>query len=353
MMVLSSEEKKQYSRHLILEKIGVSGQLLLKKSKVLVIGAGGLGCPVLQYLTAAGVGTIGIIDDDKIEQTNLQRQILYTHATIGAYKAEVAVKKLRTLNPYIKFASYIERITSENAISLFQKYDVIVDGSDNFSTRYLVNDAAVLTKKPVVFGSIFKFGGQVSVFNYKDSATYRCLYPKPPKPQTVPNCSSIGVLGVLPGIIGSLQANEVIKILCNIGDVLANKLLTFDALSLQQYILKYKKNESIIIDSLQSEYDTFCGVNNIENITAEELKQNKDRYAILDVRTHEEFISFNIGGLHIPLDKLQKSIMNLSSEKSIVVCCQSGIRSNKAITMITAERQDLQLINLKNGLSTY
>ena len=220
-MSLSPEENIQYSRHLILNEIGEIGQKKLKASKVLVIGAGGLGCPILQYLTAAGVGTIGIVDFDTVDKTNLQRQILYTHKDIGAFKAEVAANRLAELNPFVNFKIYVEKLTNKNASNLFSSYDIVVDGSDNFPTRYLINDAAVLANKPVVFGSIYKFEGQVTVFNYQNGPTYRCLFPNPPQPSTVPNCSEIGVLGVLPGIIGSIQANEVIKIICEIGQVLS------------------------------------------------------------------------------------------------------------------------------------
>ena len=277
--MLTSEEKKQYNRHLILDKIGEKGQLKLKKAKVLVIGAGGLGCPVLQYLTAAGVGTIGIIDDDVVDQSNLQRQILYTIDDIGISKAITASKKLSKLNPFIKFDVYQEKLTRENAISLFEKYDIIVDGSDNFSTRYLTNDASAITRKPLVYGAIFKFEGQVSVFNYKESGSYRCLYPTPPKPDESPNCSEIGVLGVLPGIIGSLQANEVIKMICEIGEVLTNKVLIYDTLTLRQLTLKFEKSEKANITKLEEDYDFFCGIKIIENeITLSEVERNLENY---------------------------------------------------------------------------
>lgn len=257
-MILSQEENKQYSRHLILDEIGVIGQERLKASKVLVIGAGGLGCPILQYLTAAGVGTIGIIDNDTVDQTNLQRQILYTHTDIGKYKTEVAAKRLAKLNPFVNFVVYVEKLTNQNALNLFSCYDIIVDGSDNFPTRYLANDAAILTNKPLVFGSIFKFEGQVTVFNYQNGPTYRCLYPNPPQANTVPNCSEIGVLGVLPGIIGSIQANEVLKIICEIGEVLSGKLFTFNVLTMEQYKLNFKKNNAIKITGLENDYHFFC-----------------------------------------------------------------------------------------------
>ncbi|NAS31274.1 molybdopterin-synthase adenylyltransferase MoeB [Flavobacteriaceae bacterium R38] len=353
--MFSSEEKQQYNRHLILDEIGESGQAKLKAAKVLVIGAGGLGCPILQYLTAAGVGAIGIIDDDVVDQSNLQRQILYTIDDIGRPKAEVASERLSKLNPFVFFKTYVEKLDTNNAIDLFSEYDIIIDGSDNFPTRYLVNDACVLADKPLVFGSIFKFQGQVSVLNFEDGPTYRCLFPDPPAPDAVPNCSDIGVLGVLPGIIGCLQANEAIKIIVGIGDVLKGKLLYIDALTLQQQILSFKKNDAIEIHQLEDDYDFFCGVNlfDFEEITAAELKENRDAYQILDVRTTKEFDQFNIGGVHIPLEEVTDRISELDADTPIVVCCQSGIRSKKAIEIISEIRDDIDLINLKLGLSSY
>ena len=241
-MALLVEEQQQYNRHIILDEVGLVGQEKLKSASVLVIGAGGLGCPVLSYLSAAGVGRIGIIDHDTVDQSNLQRQVLYAQLDIGTPKVEAAKRYLSLLNPFVKFESYNEKLTCSNAVDFFENYDIIVDGSDNFPTRYLVNDAAVLTGKPVVFGSVFKFEGQLSVFNYNQGPTYRCLYSRPPGENEAPNCSEIGVIGVLPGIIGSLQANEVIKIICGIGEVLSGKLLLFDALSLNQSLLKFLKN---------------------------------------------------------------------------------------------------------------
>ncbi|WBX71931.1 molybdopterin-synthase adenylyltransferase MoeB [Tenacibaculum retecalamus] len=351
-MNLTSEEQKQYNRHLILDKIGEAGQLKLKEAKVLVIGAGGLGCPVLQYLTAAGVGTIGIIDDDIIDQSNLQRQILYTIDDIGLSKAETAAKRLSRLNPFVNFKVYKEKLTNENAISLFEKYDVIVDGSDNFSTRYLTNDAAVITKKPLVYGAIFKFEGQVSVFNYKSSATYRCLYPTPPKPDESPNCSEIGVLGVLPGIIGGLQANETIKIICEIGEVLANKLLMYDTLSMRQMILKFEKSADTAVTELEKDYDFFCGIKSVKNeITFDELQKNLPKYNLLDVRENWERQQHHIKGQHIPLGELQNRFKELNFDKPLVVYCKSGIRSKKAIAFLEEAIDEVIFINLKNGLN--
>ncbi|APZ47595.1 dinucleotide-utilizing protein [Polaribacter reichenbachii] len=348
--MLTSEEKKQYNRHLILDKIGEKGQLKLKQAKVLVIGAGGLGCPVLQYLTAAGVGTIGIIDDDVVDQSNLQRQILYTIDDIGVSKALTASKRLSKLNPFVKFDVYQEQLTRENAVSLFEKYDIIVDGSDNFSTRYLTNDASIITKKPLVYGAIFKFEGQVSVFNFNGSGSYRCLYPTPPKPNESPNCSEIGVLGVLPGIIGSFQANEVIKMICEIGEVLTNKVLIYDTLTMRQLTLKFEKSEKESITKLEEDYDFFCGIKSVKNeITIDEVEKNIELYNLLDVREEYEHEDFNIGGQNIPLSELDDRFDEVDIQKPIVVYCASGLRSKKAIDILKENNKNIILINLKNG----
>ncbi|WP_010177847.1 HesA/MoeB/ThiF family protein [Aquimarina agarilytica] len=351
---LTSEEKNQYHRHLILDQIGMEGQLKLKQTKVLVIGAGGLGCPVLQYLTAAGVGTIGIIDGDKVDQSNLQRQILYTTDDVGHFKAASAASRLSKLNPFVKFEVFNIFLSTENAIDLFNQFDIIVDGTDNFPTRYLVNDACVLANKPLVFGSIFKFQGQVSVFNYKGSGTYRCLFPTPPAPNSVPNCSDVGVLGVLPGIIGSLQANETIKLIVGIGTPLVDKLLYFDALSLQQQVLQFQKNNDIKVTTLESNYEFFCGVSNtndMNTISAEAYLKNKENYHLLDVRTYHEYEDENIGGQHIPLDELDDRMGEIPNSKILVVMCLSGKRSAAAIELLLENNYPKTLLNLDGGIT--
>lgn len=350
--MLTKEEQKQYNRHIILSEVGAAGQVKLKQAKVLVIGAGGLGCPILQYLTAAGVGVIGIIDDDLIDQSNLQRQILYTVEDVGKSKAEMAANRLSKLNPFVQFNVYQEKLTSENAVSLFELYDIVVDGSDNFQTRYLSNDAAVIAKKPLVYGSIFKFEGQVTVFNYDGSATYRCLYPTPPKPEEAPNCSEIGVIGVLPGIIGSLQANEVIKMICGIGEVLANKLLVFDVLSMRQLVLNYSKTERAVITKLEDNYDFFCGIKPVEKeISNEELQENISKYNLLDVREDWEREQYHIGGQHIPLGQLPNRFEEIDASKPVVVYCKSGMRSLRAIDFLEEQLTNADFINLKGGVS--
>ena len=350
-MNLSNEEQKQYDRHLILSEIGLEGQLKLKSAKVLVVGAGGLGCPILQYITAAGVGNIGIIDDDLIDQSNLQRQILYSYNDIGEHKASKAVERLQNLNPFVKFNTYLERLTRKNAIQIFEKYDIIVDGTDNFATRYLVNDAAVLSNRPVVFGSIFKFEGQVSVFNYQNGPTYRCLYPNPPKSNEVPNCSEIGVIGVLPGIIGSLQANEVIKMICNVGEILSGRLLTFNALTMQQSVFEMKKNKNIQVSELENDYDILCDVVQVTSeISLSKLKENASLYNLLDVRRVEEREQKNIGGVHIPLHELANRITDVPLDKPLVVYCKAGVRSKMAIDILIEARIKVELINLERGI---
>ncbi len=351
-MQLSSEEQKQYSRHLLLDEINLEGQLKLKQAKVLVIGAGGLSCPLLQYLAAAGVGTIGIVDNDTVDQTNLQRQILYTIADIGKNKAQCATERLRLLNPYILINSYTEKLSKDNTFELFKAYDIIVDGTDNFATRYLINDAAVLLKKPVVFGSIFKFEGQISVFNYKNGPTYRCLYPTPPKPNESPNCSEIGVLGVLPGIIGTLQANEVLKIVLNLGNVLKGKLLTFNALTMQQMIFAFEKNITITITSLAQDYEEFCGVpKNTKEISFQTYKEQASNYNVLDVRTQTERNEYAIESMHIPLDELAHRFHEIPVNKDLIVYCKFGKRSQLAIEILQNKNFEKALFSLKNGLS--
>ncbi|WP_394344236.1 molybdopterin-synthase adenylyltransferase MoeB [Seonamhaeicola marinus] len=349
--MLSKNEQKIYSRHLRLNEIGAEGQEKLKQAKVLVVGAGGLGCPVLQYLTAAGVGTIGIVDGDVVDVSNLQRQILYAFEDVGKAKAKCASNRLKSLNPFVKFKVYQEFLTNENALGLFKKYDIIVDGSDNFQTRYLCNDTAVITNKPLVFGSIFKFEGQVTVFNYNNGPTYRCLYPTPPSPGAVPSCSDIGVLGVLPGIVGSYQANETLKMILGIGEVLSGKLLTFNALTMNQMSFNFNKNEAINIQVLEDNYDVFCGLPQVdEEITLEVFNGKKMAYNLLDVRDHWERAQDSIGGKHIPLNELPARYTEIEINKPVVVYCKSGIRSKRAIEFLEAAIPNTSFINLKDGI---
>lgn len=340
MASLSKEEYQRYNRHIILPEIKEEGQLKLKNAKVLVIGAGGLGCPVLQYLTAAGVGRIGIIDADSVDISNLQRQVLFKTSDVGKSKAQTAADLLKEINPLLQFDVYQTWLNKENAIDILTPYDIVVDCTDNFPTRYLVNDACVITGKPLVFGAIFKFDGQVSVFNYKEGPTYRCLFPNPPAPGEVPSCSEIGVIGVLPGIIGTLQANEVIKMITGVGEVLSGKFLTFDALTMMQTAFKFKKVEANTkIDSF-TDYQAFCGITTepqSDEITVEELAEwlaeNPD-LQLVDVREDYEHEDYNIGGINIPLSELEDRYSEIDTSKKAVLYCQKGGRSMKALTFL-------------------
>jgi len=349
-MKLNNEEKKRYARHLILPEIGLEGQQKLKQAKVLVIGAGGLGCPVLQYLTAAGIGTIGIIDFDKVDESNLQRQILYNTEDIGKYKAEVAKKKLAKQNPHIQLTAITSQLTANNALDIISQYDIVVDGSDNFATRYLVNDACIILNKILVFGSIYRFDGQVSVFNYKNGPTYRCLYPEPPNDGEMANCAEVGVIGVLPGIVGTLQANEVLKIVTEIGEILSGKLLMFDALTMQFNTFNITANpENKKIDKL-IDYAVFCGTT--KEISADDLREKirqQQDFQLIDVREESEYQLKNIGGVLIPLNALQNNLHKIDKEKETIVHCASGVRSKKAITILK-ENGFTKVYNLKNGL---
>lgn len=348
--MLNEKEIRRYARHLILPEIGEAGQLKLKKAKVLVVGAGGLGCPVLQYLTAAGVGTLGIVDPDKVDESNLQRQILFSTEDIGKYKTEVAREKLERQNPHISIISHISYLHSQNALELISQYDIVVDGSDNFATRYLVNDACVILNKILVFGSIFKFDGQVSVFNYKDGPTYRCLYPDPPGTGEVPNCAETGVLGVLPGICGSLMANEALKIITGIGETLSGKLLLFDALTMQFNTIGIKaipENKQI---AALMDYEAFCGSE--PEITAEQLRNKiklSEDFQLIDVREQSEFNAKNIGATLIPLGELSNNLYKIDPGKEVIVHCASGVRSKKAVAFLK-EKGFKRVYSLKNGL---
>tara|TARA_B100000427_G_scaffold110368_1_gene91518 strand:- start:1390 stop:2502 length:1113 start_codon:yes stop_codon:yes gene_type:complete len=356
-VTLSQAELHRYSRHLILPEVGKSGQEMLKASSVLVVGAGGLGCPLLTYLGAAGVGRIGIIDFDVVDESNLQRQVLYATSDLGKPKVDVAKKKLLDLNPYIQVDTYQEPLTSDNALDLFAKYDVIADGTDNFATRYLVNDACVLAGKPNVYGSIFRFEGQVTVFNYQDGPNYRCLYKEPPPPGLVPSCAEGGVLGVLPGVVATLQATEVIKVLLNIGNVASGRLILFDALQLTFRDVSVKKRNDYEIKEL-IDYNLFCGVNDmnnndVEDITVFELKEKIDKgdtFQLIDVREPHEYDICSIQSADlIPLGDLEDSLDSLDKSKSYVIHCKSGGRSARAVAMMK-EYGFKQVVNLAGGI---
>ncbi len=356
--MLNKEETNRYARQIVLPEIRIVGQEKLKRAKVLVIGAGGLGCPVLQYLATAGIGTIGIVDDDVVEESNLQRQILYNKEEVGKPKAEVAERKLKILNPHINITSYILRLTAANALDIIKDYDLIIDGSDNFPTRYLVNDACVMLNKFLVFGSIFKFEGQLSVFNYKSGPTYRCLFPQPP--QDSPNCSEIGVLGVLPGIIGTMMANESLKIILGIGEILSGKLFVFDSLTSQSQIISFEKNPTNSNITSLIDYENFClihfGKVDIKEISVEELKgkiSSKEKIQIIDVREPTEYSEFNINGINIPLKTISNHTDKIRKDIPVIIHCQRGGRSKRAIELLQKEFGFTNLLNLKGGIEAY
>lgn len=376
--MLSQQEIKRYSRHLLLSEIGLEGQKKLKQAKVLVIGAGGLGCPVLQYLTAAGLGTIGIVDFDVVDETNLQRQVLYSVEDVGKPKAEVARQKLSQQNPNLKFKIQNLKLSPENVIEIFREYDIILDGSDNFATRYLVNDACIALDKPFVYGSILKFEGQVSVFNFgKDAPSYRCLFPNPPSVEEAPNCSEVGVMGVLAGIIGCLQANEVIKMICGFGELLSGKLLLFDALNLQTRLISFSRNVNEIKkvkelkgDLKKFDYEMFCLTptpslpikvgtgteRGVKEISVEELKKKieaKENFQLIDVREIWEHEEKNIGGELIPLSEIISQGKKISKEKQVVIYCKTGVRSAIAIQRLQEKFGFNNLYNLKGGISQF
>ncbi|WP_445737529.1 molybdopterin-synthase adenylyltransferase MoeB [Mariniflexile sp.] len=331
---------KRYNRHIILSEIGQAGQDKISKAKVLVVGAGGLGCPVLQYLTAAGIGTLGIIDFDVVEGSNLQRQVLFGTSSLGHNKARAAKRRLEDLNDTITINAYPYKLNYHNALDLFNRYDIIVDGTDNFETRYLVNDGCILTNKPLVFGAIYKFEGQVSVFNYQNGPSYRCLFPNPPKKGSVPNCSEIGVLGVLPGIIGSMQANEVLKIILGIGNVLSGKLLCFNALTNQTSILKIKKSKEAINPVLKTKNEfhkkqlDLNGEVEINEVSMKDILNNEN-IQFIDVRESDELPKIeNFDVVEIPLSELKHQINKIDFEKQKAIFCQSGLRSKKAVFIL-------------------
>ena len=348
---LSNDEILRYSRHLIMPEVGMEGQLKLKAARVLCIGAGGLGSPLALYLGAAGVGTLGIVDFDVVDYTNLQRQIIHTTADVGRKKLDSAADKLKAINPLINLRTFDTRLSSDNALDLFRDFDIIADGTDNFPTRYLVNDACVITGKPNVYGSIFRFEGQASIFATQEGPCYRCLYPEPPPPGLVPSCAEGGVLGILPGLVGVIQATEVIKLILGKGEPLIGRLLLVDALAMKFRELKLRKNPDCPVCGTHPtitkliDYNEFCGIRGEEapvetgvpEIQVEELKRRQDAgedIFVLDVREPHEYQICNIGGHLIPLGDLPKRIHELDSSREIVAHCRSGARSAKAVNFL-------------------
>ncbi len=360
----SKEELERYSRHLIIPEFNIEGQRKLKGAKVLVVGTGGLGSPLLLYLTAAGVGNIGILDFDVVDETNLQRQVLFTVDDVGRSKAEAAKERLMKLNPHVNFTVHNVQLTSENALDIIKDYDVVADGTDNFPTRYLVNDACVILGKTNVYASIFRFEGQVSVFNYKkEDGTfgphYRDLFPSPPPPGLVPSCAEGGVIGVLPGIVGSLQANEVIKVVSGVGDPLAGRLFLLDALTFETRTLKLHKDPNTPEIKELIDYEQFCGIGEVKEekasreISVQELYDMQvkgEDYQLIDVREPYEYDIANIGGELIPLKTVMSNIDKISSSKKVVVHCRSGARSAQAIEALKRKFGFDNLYNLKGGI---
>lgn len=363
-MDFSREELKRYARHFAIPDFGMEGQARLKEGRVLVIGAGGLGSPLLLYLAAAGIGKIGIVDFDRVDLTNLQRQVLYTTNDVGRLKAEVAKERLLAINPHLNVQTYPVALSRENAMELFEGYDIVADGTDNFPTRYLVNDACVLSGKINVYASIFRFEGQVSVFNLPNEDgsrghNYRDLYPAPPPPEMVPNCAEGGVLGVLPGIIGSLQASEVIKLIAKVGEPLNGRLFLFDAASFSTRVMKFPQDPGNQISELV-DYDAFCGVavtskEEIPTVDIGEfsrLLNNRTVFQLIDVRETYEYEADNLGGIHIPLGELEKRFKEIAPDKMTIVHCQSGIRSAQAVEMLL-EKGFKDIYNLKGGINAW
>ena len=369
--LLSPSELARYSRHLTLPGFQRQGQQRLKNAKVLVVGAGGLGAPLLSYLVAAGIGTIGVIDFDVVDESNLQRQVLFTVDDVGRPKVEVAVERLRRQNPYVNFRTYPEPLTSANALDIISEYDLVADGTDNFPTRYLVNDACVLLDKVNVYASIFRFEGQVAVFNYVDAngqrgPNYRDLFPEPPPPGLVPSCAEGGVLGVLPGIVGSLQANEVIKVLSGVGEPLSGRFFLVDALTLETRTLKVHRSADNPLNGTRPtqttliDYDQFCGIKTasdtapeVKSISVEELdrrRRTKEDFQLIDVRDPYEYEIANLGGALMPLGRIQEYVDQIATDRPVIIHCRSGARSEKAVSLLEREYGLRNLYSLTGGI---
>lgn len=350
----------RYARHISLEEVGQAGQQKLLDAKVLMIGAGGLGCPALQYLVAAGVGTIGIVDGDTVDESNLQRQVLFSTSDIGTKKVEAAKARLEALNPDVSIKTYPVNLMPDNTLEIVQEFDLVIDGTDNFATRYLVNDTCVKLDKPFVYGAIHKFEGQISVFNYQGGPTYRCLFPDPPSQSQIPNCSDVGVLGVLPGVIGTLQATEAIKIILGIGEPLAGKLKMVNLLNNSEQIIEFARNEEQVakansINLEESYVDSACSA--LASIQPEELiswMENRTEFHVLDVREAHEMPKMDYAELFsIPLGQIPSRLAEIPTDKSLIVVCQHGIRSQRAIEFLQQNNYPNQLINLEGGMAAF
>lgn len=362
MQALNQNERLRYQRHLSLPGFGPEAQLRLKQASVLVVGAGGLGCPALLYLAAAGVGRIGIVDDDAVDFSNLQRQVLFTADDIGRSKAEVAVARLQAQNPEVECLAYPERLGPENALERIRAYDLVIDGSDNFPTRYLVNDACVLADKPLVHGAIHTFQGQVSVFNYEGGPTYRCLFPEPPSPEDAPNCSEVGVIGVLPGMIGLYQATEAIKLLTGIGEPLSGKLLLLDALAMRHETVTFERDPAQALARPLALIEYQCASSSEEalpggiiEVGPQDLQADASDYQLLDVREDWERAICALPGAHIPLGHILAGgadfrAAGLNPKKPTYVYCKAGVRSRQAAEMMQAQYGFKHLKNVQGGI---
>lgn len=366
---LTTDELSRYSRHLILPEVGMEGQQRLKAAKVLCVGTGGLGSPLAFYLAAAGIGTLGLVDFDVVDASNLQRQIIHSTNDIGRKKLDSAAEKLAALNPALNIIKHEVMLTSANAMEILKDYDIVADGTDNFPTRYLINDACVLLGKPNAYGSIFRFEGQATVFCTEDGPCYRCLYPEPPPPGLVPSCAEGGVLGILPGLVGVIQATEVIKLILGEGEPLIGRLLLVDALKLKFRELKLRKNlECPVCGSNPTvkqliDYNQFCGIpqadgkepkmiNNIPQMNVKELKtklDNGEKPFILDVREPFEYQIANIGGVLVPMNDVPARLSEIPRDQEIVVQCKSGGRSQKVAEFL-AQQGYTKLSNLTGGI---
>lgn len=370
-ITFSKEELARYNRHIIIPEFGLEAQQKLKAAKVLIVGSGGLGSPALLYLAAAGVGTIGIVDFDVVDDSNLQRQVLFGVEAVGKPKVEAAKARLQALNPHINLVLYNTQLTSQNALDILKDYDLVADGTDNFPTRYLVNDAAVLLGKPNIYASIFQFEGQVSVFNYRNKEgvlgpNYRDLYPTPPPPGLVPSCAEGGVLGVLPGIIGSLQALEVIKVITGVGEPLAGRFYIFDALTFESRTFNISRRDDNPLNGKNPtitaliDYEQFCGMKAVEKpikeITATELYEwqvKGEPFQLIDVREQHEYDLVNIGAELIPLATVAANADKFNRDTKVVVHCKMGGRSAKAIRELEEKFGFTNLYNLKGGILGY
>lgn len=365
--MLLNEEISRYNRHLLLPEIGVVGQESLKNARVLVIGAGGLGCPVLQYLCAAGVGKIGIVDFDVVEESNLHRQVLFNDSDIGKLKAETLRTRLQKQNPFVTVDVFDLKLSTGNTLETFSDYQIIIDGTDNFVTRYLVSDACFLLKKILISGSIFKFEGQVSVFDFtKESApTYRCLFPSPPSAEHALSCEEIGVVGVLPGIVGTLMANEAIKVIVGIGETLSGKVLMLNALNMNFQTVEFERNPEAlrsipktVLEFKKMDYEFFCG-NKTEDVSIKEISvielahliSSKEEIQIIDVREIGELPEITTwDSLKIPLSEIEKRATEISKDKKVIFVCKVGMRSHRAIELLQNKIAFKNLLNLKGGV---